>query len=97
MGKELAAAADTLKQKLGDSGICVLAGSDGEKVALVITVGKALVQKGIKAGDLVKVLAAIVGGSGGGKPEMAQAGGKEPGKLAELLAAVPAALGKYNV
>lgn len=92
MGKELSAAADVIKQKLGDDGVGVLAGSDGEKVALVVTVGKTLIGKGIKAGDLVKALAPIVGGSGGGKPEMAQAGGKEPGKLAELLAAVPQAL-----
>ncbi|GHV20516.1 alanine--tRNA ligase [Planctomycetales bacterium] len=88
VGKDLLAAADTLKARLGDDGVAVLAGSDGEKVSLVVSVGKNLVaQKKYNAGELVKKLAPIVGGSGGGKPELAQAGGKNPEKIAEMLAA----------
>lgn len=93
-GKELAAAADMLKHKLGDEGVGVLAGSDGDKVALVVTVGKALAPARLKAGDIVKELAPIVGGGGGGRPDMAQAGGKDPHKLADMLAAVPETIKK---
>ena len=89
LGKDLAAAADTVKKQLGSSGVAVLAGTDGEKVGLVVTVGKNLAPKRIKAGDIVKKLAPIVGGGGGGRPDMAQAGGKNPEKLPELLAEVP--------
>ncbi len=94
MGKDLAAAADVLKRKLGDEGVVVLAGSDGEKVSIVISVGPALAPKRLKAGDLVKQLAPIVGGGGGGRPEMAQAGGKRPEKIEEMLREVPRILGK---
>lgn len=88
MGKDLAIAADTVKKKLGSSGVAVIAGTDGTKVGLVVTVGSDLAPKRLKAGDLVKELAPIVGGGGGGRPDMAQAGGKNPEKLDEMLAAV---------
>ena len=45
-----------------------------------------VIKRGIKAGDLIKQIAPIVGGGGGGRPNMAQAGGKEPAKLGEALA-----------
>jgi len=44
-----------------------------------------LIQKGLKAGDIVKEIAPIVGGGGGGRPQMAQAGGKDPSKIQEAL------------
>ncbi len=92
LGKELAAAADTVKKKLGENGISIIAGSDGGKVGLVVTVGSALAPKRIKAGDIVKKLAPIVGGGGGGRPDMAQAGGKNPDKLEEMFAAIEPAI-----
>jgi alanyl-tRNA synthetase len=52
-----------------------------------------LVKKGLKAGDIIRPVAEIVGGKGGGKPELAQAGGKDPAKLGEALAKAMA-LGK---
>ena len=52
---------------------------------LVAALTNDLVKKGLKAGDVVKQVAAIVGGSGGGKPDMAQAGGKDASKLPEAI------------
>jgi len=89
LGKELADAADLIKRQLGDAGVVVLAGTDGEKVGIVVTVGPGLAPARLKAGDLVKKLAPMVGGGGGGRPDMAQAGGKNPAGLPAMLAAVP--------
>ena len=55
------------------------------KVVLVAGISKELVERGVSAGDWVKKIAPIVGGGGGGKPDLAQAGGKHPEKLAEAL------------
>lgn len=74
---------DELKQKLG-SGIVVLGTSEGEKVQLIAGVTKDLTER-YKAGDIVKKAAEVCGGGGGGRPDMAQAGGKQPEKLAEAL------------
>ena len=78
--------ADTLKSRL-KSGIVVLAAPmpDG-KVSLIVTVTPDLAKKA-PAGQLVKTLAPIVGGGGGGRPDFAQAGGKDASKITELLAA----------
>ncbi len=92
LGKDLTAAADTVRKQLGSSGIGVIVGADAEKVGIVVTVGKDLAPKRIKAGDIVKKIAPIVGGGGGGRPDMAQAGGKNPEKLEEMLAAVEPAI-----
>jgi alanyl-tRNA synthetase len=81
---------DTLRDRLG-SGVVVLASENEGKVALVVSVSKDLTQK-VKAGNLVKELAPIVGGGGGGRPDFAEAGGKDPSKIDALLAAAPAAL-----
>jgi alanyl-tRNA synthetase len=78
--------ADTLKSRL-KSGVVVLAAAMPEgKVSLVVTVTPDLAKKA-PAGQLVKTLAPIVGGGGGGRADFAQAGGKEPGRISELLAA----------
>jgi alanyl-tRNA synthetase len=78
--------ADTLKSRL-KSGIVVLAAPMPEgKVSLVVAVTPDLAKKA-PAGQLVKTLAPIVGGGGGGRPDFAQAGGKDAGKITELLAA----------
>jgi alanyl-tRNA synthetase len=78
--------AEQLRDKLGDSIVLVGSEADG-KAQLVLTVAKALTSR-FKAGDLIRPIAAIVGGSGGGRPDMAQAGGTEPGKLEQAIEAV---------
>ncbi|MBE6183700.1 alanine--tRNA ligase [Heyndrickxia ginsengihumi] len=76
--------ADELKQKLA-SGIVVLASAQGEKVNIIAGVTKDLVEKGFHAGKLVKEVASLCGGGGGGRPDMAQAGGKQPEKIESAL------------
>ena len=83
---------EQLKQKLG-SGVVVLGSRTDEKAMLVVQVSADLTAK-VSAGKLVGELAPLVGGRGGGKPDLAQAGGKEPAKLLEALAAAEAALAK---
>jgi alanyl-tRNA synthetase len=78
---------DQMKVKLG-SAVIVLGAVSDDKVNLVAAVTPDLVQKGFHAGKLVKEAAARCGGGGGGRPDMAQAGGKDPSKLSEALAAV---------
>jgi alanyl-tRNA synthetase len=78
--------ADRFKDKL-KSGVVVLGAESGGKALLTAIVTKDLTGR-IKAGDIVKKTAAIVGGGGGGRPDMAQAGGPNPDKLDEALAAV---------
>jgi alanyl-tRNA synthetase len=79
---------DALKPKL-TSGIVVIGGVADGKVSLICHVTADLVKQGKHAGKIVGELAKICGGGGGGKPDLAQAGGKQPEKLAEALAAVP--------
>lgn len=86
----LRAAMDGFRGKIG-SGVIVLASGEGGKAALCVGVTKDLTDR-IRAGDLVKRLAPIVGGGGGGRPDMAQAGGKQPEKIPELLAKAPEAV-----
>ncbi|MGN7468507.1 alanine--tRNA ligase [Brevibacillus sp. SAFN-007a] len=78
---------DELKNKLG-SAVIVLGSVDGEKVNLVAGVTKDLMEQGVHAGKIIKEVAARCGGGGGGRPDMAQAGGKDPSKLQEALDAV---------
>lgn len=86
-GKGLREFSDNLRDKIG-SGVMVLAAESGGKVALLVGVTKDLTGK-VKAGDLIKPLATIVGGRGGGKPELAQAGGSDVAKIEALLQAAP--------
>jgi alanyl-tRNA synthetase len=79
---------DQLKNKLGSSAI-ILATVEGDKVSLTAGVSKDQVGR-IKAGELVNFVATKVGGKGGGRPDMAQAGGNDPTHLTEALASVPA-------
>ncbi|QGH35059.1 alanine--tRNA ligase [Gracilibacillus salitolerans] len=78
---------DEMKQKL-ESGIILLAAVNNDKVQLASGVTKDLVTKGYHAGNLIKETAKICGGGGGGRPDMAQAGGKDATKLSEALAYV---------
>lgn len=77
---------DELKQKLG-TGVILLASENNQKVQLAAGVSKDLVQTGIHAGNLIKQAAQACGGGGGGRPDMAQAGGKDPQKITEALQA----------
>jgi len=81
---------DTLKVKL-KSGVVVIGGVSKGKVVLISGVTKDLIGK-VHAGNLLKEIAKIVGGGGGGRPDMAQAGGKDPSKLSEALEEVPGAV-----
>ncbi len=79
-GKALLDIADRLKNKLGDAAIVL--GSTGEnRVDLVASVAPALVERGVRAGEIVKLAAAEVGGGGGGRDTLARAGGRDPAGL----------------
>ena len=80
----LRAMADDLKQKL-DSVIIVLGSAQGDKVNLIAGVTKDYIERGFHAGKLIKEVATRCGGGGGGRPDMAQAGGKDPEKLDAAL------------
>ena len=82
-GKQLRDIADQLKEKLG-SGVVVLASAGEANVNLVAAVSKDLTKK-YHAGNIIKVLAGMVGGGGGGRPDFAQAGGKEPANIGAAL------------
>ncbi|MDT2612176.1 alanine--tRNA ligase [Enterococcus dongliensis] len=79
--------ADQWKQK-ALSDVLVLGTVQGEKVNLLAAMSPTANEKGLKAGDLIKAIAPKVGGGGGGRPDMAQAGGKNPAGLSEALAEV---------
>jgi alanyl-tRNA synthetase len=82
--------ADRLKNQLGDPAVVVL-GAPGEgRASLLVAATPGAVSRGVKAGAIVKVAAAAVGGGGGGRDTMAQAGGRQPEKLPEALAAARA-------
>ena len=80
--------ADRFRDVVG-SGTAVLATVNNGKPIIIAAVTKDLIPRGIKAGDIVREVAKIVGGGGGGRPDMAQAGGKDASKLPEALALVP--------
>ncbi len=69
------------------SGVVILGGIKEGKVSLAVKVSKDLVGRGLHAGNIVKEAAKLVGGGGGGRPDFAQAGGKDPARLADALAA----------
>ena len=75
---------DQLKEKLGD-GVVVLASVKDSKVSLMATATDEAQKKGAHAGNLIKAIAAIVGGGGGGRPGMAQAGGKNPAAVDDAI------------
>ena len=75
---------DMLKNKLG-SGVVVLGSSYGDKVSFVVTATKDVLGKGVHSGNIIKEVAKVAGGGGGGRPDMAQAGGKDISKIDEAL------------
>ncbi len=80
----LRTAMDVIRKKNPESALLLGGATDG-KVAFVAAVPKDLIGKGLKAGDWVREVAKVAGGGGGGRPDMAQAGGKDPDKLSEAL------------
>ncbi|MBN2797046.1 MAG: alanine--tRNA ligase [Clostridia bacterium] len=76
--------ADKIIDKIKD-GVVVLASDNGDKVALIAMASESAVKKGAHAGNIIKVVAPITGGGGGGRPNMAQAGGKDATKIQEAL------------
>lgn len=75
---------DQLKEKLGEGVVVLASGNDG-KVSLMVTATEGAMKKGAHAGSLIKEIAGLVGGGGGGRPNMAQAGGKNPAGIPEAL------------
>jgi alanyl-tRNA synthetase len=84
---------DTVRQKLGDAVVMLGSATDG-RVHLVANVAPSVVERGVKAAELVRAAAPIVGGGGGGRDTLAQAGGKQPEKLDEALATARAEIDK---
>ncbi len=84
-GKQLRELGDKVRARLSDAVVCIASPADG-RVGLLVSVSKSLTGR-LRAGDLVRQLAPIVGGKGGGKPELAQGGGDDPSKIPELLTA----------
>lgn len=91
--KTLREVGDRVRDKL-ESGVAVLGGVIGGKVALLSLVSKDLTDR-IKAGQIVNGVASIVGGKGGGRPDMAQAGGPMADKIDDAIKAVPAVVEKF--
>jgi alanyl-tRNA synthetase len=90
--KQLLELANRVQSKLGGAAAVALGGAEGSKVALVVLVSKDAVERGLSAASVVREAAPIVGGGGGGRDDMAQAGGKDAGKLDEALGTARAAL-----
>jgi alanyl-tRNA synthetase len=84
---------DAVRQRLGDAAVVLGCAVDG-RVHLVAMVAPALVERGLKAGEVVRAAAKAAGGGGGGRDTMAQAGGRDPEKLPEALATARAAIQK---
>ena len=76
---------DQLKEKLGEGVIVIASATDG-KVSLMATATKGAIDKGAHAGNLIKAIAGLVGGGGGGRPNMAQGGGKNPAGMEDAIA-----------
>jgi alanyl-tRNA synthetase len=81
---QLRAVIDSIKKR-SPSFAALLASSDSGKISFVAAVSDDLIAKGLKAGDWIRETAKIAGGGGGGRPQMAQAGGKDPSKLEDAL------------
>ena len=83
---------DQLKEKLGEGVIVLVSAQGSDKVNLIAMATDSAMAQGAHAGNLIKSLAALVGGGGGGRPNMAQAGGKNPAGVPEVVAQAAAAL-----
>jgi alanyl-tRNA synthetase len=79
---------DWFREQMG-SGVIVLGAAIGDRPSFVSAVTPDLVERGLHAGNLIRAVAQAVGGGGGGRPTMAQAGGRDPDRLPDALALVP--------
>ena len=89
--KSLLELSDQVKQTLGDAAV-VLGTSTGGRVHLIANFSPVAVERGLKAGEIVRTAAQVAGGSGGGRDTMAQAGGRDPSKLPDAVAAARVAI-----
>src|SRR5918998_534417 len=89
--KELLDLSDAVRQKLGPSAVVLGCAVDG-RVHLVANVAEEAVARGVRAGEVVRAAGQAAGGSGGGRDTMAQAGGRDPDKLPDALAAARLAI-----
>jgi alanyl-tRNA synthetase len=90
--KRLLDLANRVQSKVGGPSVVVVGGRTEKKASLVVLVSKEAVEWGLSAAELIRKVAPIIDGGGGGRDDMAQAGGREPAKLDEALAAVPGAI-----
>jgi alanyl-tRNA synthetase len=86
--KELPDIADRVAGKLGRDGVVALATANGDRAQLVVRVAPSIVERGVKAGALAQTAATVLGGGGGGRDTLAQAGGASVDKLAQALNAI---------
>jgi len=84
--KAMPDAADKLRGQLGDPSVVVLGSAAGGRVSLLVAASPGAVERGVKAGAVVKAAAQVVGGGGGGRDSLAQAGGRDASRLGEALA-----------
>jgi alanyl-tRNA synthetase len=89
--RALRALSNDVRQALGDEGIVVLGSAPGGRVHLVANVSPGMIDR-VQAGEIVGIAAKVVGGGGGGRDTMAQAGGRDPEKLADAIAAARVAI-----
>jgi alanyl-tRNA synthetase len=90
--KALLDVVDRVKGKLAQDGVIVLASVTGERANVVVSVAPTLVERGVRAGEVVKAAAAALGGGGGGRDTLAQAGGAEVENVEQALEAARAAI-----
>ena len=90
-GDALLELSDRVKSKAAPAAVVLGAAHEG-RVTIVVNLDGSLPDRGVNAGEIVKVAAAFVGGGGGGRPTMARAGGKDPAKIGEAVAAAEAAI-----
>jgi alanyl-tRNA synthetase len=83
---QLRAAADSVRAKAG-SAAALFAAIQGDRVVLLAAMSEDVVKRGVKAGDLIREIAPIVGGKGGGRPDMAQGGGTDTTKIEDVVSA----------
>ena len=86
-GEQLRQVAIKAREELGSNSVVVLGSVSDGRVTLMVACGQAAIESGIKAGDLARVASAVLGGGGGGKPDLAQGGGTEVSKLDEAISA----------
>ncbi len=86
-GEQLRQVAIKAREELGSNSVVVLGSVEDGRVTLMVACGQAAIESGIKAGDLARVASAVLGGGGGGKPDLAQGGGSEVSKLDEAISA----------